>query len=404
MARPVSLTARANSFICSSKFDQAKPLLDLAIQTNPKDVEALLVRAKLYAMMDPPNNVLALKDARRAVELSPEDPVAQQLCGAAYFAAGRGNEAMSCYERSLRLSRGLPSMSGLLVDLVICMTRSSKHISTLDGAKEWLSEPPADSIGTACRVIVLSHLERGNEVLRLADSSPPVDGACAALKAARALALVRANLPQEAMQCAEQALRQLPGCAAVLMIRGKARFNTGDANGALADFEAARRGLQAGKRAPDTRLDVNIAATKLRLGRFEDTKADLLSVISKDPKNAAAWMNMASLNMQMDRPSDAVNNLNAALGANPGCLLARTMRGLAFLKSGAPHLAINDLYKVCKQRPDAPAKRLLKSALEHIADEHCLYEESPSKKARTGITVDELSAIEALKCLGSVAM
>lgn len=396
MAGPSSPVGRAAALVSSRRFDLARPLLDKALEDDPDDIDALIVRSKLYALGGPSGREPSLRDAKRAALLDPDDSIAQQLCGAAHFALGHGNEALSCYEKCTRLCRGLPRTSDLLVDIVMFMTRTKAHLSTLEGAIVWLSEPPKDSIGAALRAVVMSHLGRDSEALRMARSAG--DTSCPVVQAATALALLRANRPSEAIQSADKALASLPGCTAVLMVRGKARFNTGQFDSALADFEDARRGLQITKRMPDTRLDVNIAATKLRLGRIDDARTELHRVLTKDPTNAAAWMNMASLNMQTAMPQDAVRNLNRALDATPSCPLARTMRGLAFMRSGSPHLAVNDLYKVCRVRPDSTTKGLLKSALEQIADEHCLYE-SPTKKLRS----EELSAIEGLKRLGSTS-
>lgn len=88
------------------RFDVARERYDLAVDTNPSESLAWLLRGTMHAFMG--EGDAAIEDTQRAIALSPLDPhryFYDSLAGTAYLAAGHYDCALDLAKRSLRSNR-----------------------------------------------------------------------------------------------------------------------------------------------------------------------------------------------------------------------------------------------------------------------------------------------------------
>lgn len=96
-------------------------------------------------------------------------------------------------------------------------------------------------------------------------------------------------------------------------------FNLGKALQLAQRFDDALAAHEAGlKLAPDDLALLHARATTLlQLGNAETAESNLRMLLHRDPRNADAWINLATALVQLKRPAEAVRSLNFALEINP---------------------------------------------------------------------------------------
>jgi tetratricopeptide (TPR) repeat protein len=140
------------------RFDTAAAKFEHALEVNPNDSTAWLLRAMMYCFVG--DDTKAVQSADRAIRLSPLDPrrsYYDSLAASAYGSAGHYDKAIELAQRSLRLDR---SHASTLRTLAISQFRSGRvedarktvrEILTLDPTltvTKYLSRHPAAEFAT----------------------------------------------------------------------------------------------------------------------------------------------------------------------------------------------------------------------------------------------------------------
>jgi len=163
--------------------------------------------------------------------------------------------------------------------------------------------------------------------------APPVAGEPAREDAYRAnnrgVALLEQFRPQDAAEAFREALRIDPGLAIARVNLAIALFNVPDLAQARSEAEAAAR---AAPEAPQPRYVLGLIARSEN--RTDDARAAFEKVLSIDPADVGALVNLGQLHMQQRQYPDAVAGFRSAVAAEPYNATAVYNLGLALTRSG----------------------------------------------------------------------
>lgn len=95
----------------------------------------------------------------------------------------------------------------------------------------------------------------------------------------------------------------------------------------------------------------NLAATLIRLGRYEEARKHLHTALRLDPKHVEAMFNKGNLSLAAARYADAENLLRRAAGAKPTDPLIRSRLGEALAGQGLAQKARGEFEKVLQTTP-----------------------------------------------------
>jgi Tfp pilus assembly protein PilF len=93
---------KAHELNAQSKFEEALPLLNQAIELDPKLTDAYISRSFTYGKLEMVSK--ALKDVQKALELSPNDEVAYNNRGFLYMRLGQYDKAISDFTKAVSLN------------------------------------------------------------------------------------------------------------------------------------------------------------------------------------------------------------------------------------------------------------------------------------------------------------
>lgn len=93
---------KAHDLNAKAKFEDALPLLNQAIELDPKFVDAYISRSFTYGKMGQVSN--ALKDAQKALELNPNNEIAYNNRGFLYLRLGQYDKAIADFSKAVALN------------------------------------------------------------------------------------------------------------------------------------------------------------------------------------------------------------------------------------------------------------------------------------------------------------
>lgn len=154
--------------------------------------------------------------------------------------------------------------------------------------------------------------------------------------------LGRAKVWKNAATLFDHVIKQSPDAAFAYNNRGIARFNSGQTEEALADYERAVA-LHPGY----SSAYYNKGLANQGLGNYDKAVEDFSKAIDLNPPYASAYTARGIVEMDIfrDLPA-ALEDFTRAIRINPGFAQAYFNRGIVFLRMGKPHLACPDLKKV----------------------------------------------------------
>lgn len=175
----------------------------------------------------------------------------------------------------------------------------------------------------------------------------------AALAALGALTWQRLGVWRDGVTLWSDVLERHPRSAVSYGNRGHARAASGDAAGALADFQAA---LDLGL-APALRARVLFDRARLRqdLGELEAAVAEYGEALRLDPRHVEALVNRGNALDAAGRPADALADYDEALRRDSGSDLAYYNRGLTRRRLGDLPGALSDFDAALRLNPWRPA-------------------------------------------------
>ncbi len=142
-----------------------------------------------------------------------------------------------------------------------------------------------------------------------------------------------------------------------------------------------------GKRVPDSQIDPqSMALTKLGIseaadGRLEDATDAFESALAVDPRNRAAYVELASVAKKQGLPGKAIRMYREALLIEPNDVIALSGQGEALVQKGAIERAKENLARIEKLCVNAcPEQTRLATAIEKGPDKPVMAAEAATPK------------------------
>ncbi len=131
--------------------------------------------------------------------------------------------------------------------------------------------------------------------------------------------------------------------------RGIIALDEGDADGAIADFQKALEGGDAG-----SMVRVNLARAYLTKGDLDKSRSYAEAVLRDDPKNKAAELLLATVDMKRDELDAAETHLRRAIAIDPTFVPARSKLGEVLRRRGRDDAALAEFRAVVEIAPISP--------------------------------------------------
>jgi len=285
---------------------KAKAEFEEALQANPNSIEALYWSATVKLRLG--DSATAVRLLEKAVSVDPEYTSARYELAQAYAADERSGEAAKQFEEFRRLKK----------------REAWKSPSGGTGAPSVSPPGPADA----------GHLEDWIGF---------------------ATYLLGEKRPREALLILEQATKEAPENAEMLLLTAAARTETGEVEEALAAYAEAE------KRGPTALLYWGRGTLHSRLGNDAMALADLRRALSMElPAREAAQghRTVATILMSQRRWPEAEAALRSALALDPSPAPAHLLLAETLLQSGKPAEAAREARRALDGAPDDVASRL----------------------------------------------
>jgi putative PEP-CTERM system TPR-repeat lipoprotein len=249
----------------------------------------------------------AIEDFKRAVELTPLNPDARYQLAVANLAIGNGRAAAEELATVIQLKADYWPAQLKLAELMA----TSGDQNVLAEARERLTRVIARLPGDAGAVTALSIVEW------------------------------KLGQREQAQRRLEQALTTLPNQLDWVATLAKMRMAAGNPAGAEASLRAAAEG--------SAKATIFLAEYYSAMGRFAEAEAELKRVLGREPQNATALLDLATLQAGQNRMPEAARTYRA-LAALPD-RRHHEMYGLFLLQSGEFEPAIEELEQRLREDP-----------------------------------------------------
>jgi len=321
----------------------AEALLDLdrALELAPRN--ALVMRYRGSTLVSLGRNDEAVRTLDAALGIDPNDAHAYLNRGSAHHNLGNHELALADYSAALRIE---PTLVRARVNRAITLLVLGKLDEAHAEIERAVAGAPEDAEGLARRAQV--RWARGDRAAAVAD----VEAAMARAPRALWILTIRAELAvgqrdSLAMEATyAKAIALAPESADVVCGRGNARYELGNHDGALADFEELVRrwpGLVAGY--------VNRAVVRRMRGQLEPALADLDHALQLDPKRADAHRQRAITLIVMRRTDEALVAFDRVVELAPRQAGWRSERGSLLAQLGRFDQALADFATAIRLEP-----------------------------------------------------
>ncbi|MBS0261749.1 MAG: tetratricopeptide repeat protein [Planctomycetes bacterium] len=415
---------RAELLAGAGRHSEAVGELDALLAVRPTFVPALLAKADILRMTD--QNAEALRLAKQAVELDPENPTAHLSCGLAqatmqeHVAAidhltkaltlapteplpllfrseqwamlGNHNSALADVDQFLTSRPGWVPALQVKAQVLLGLNRFEESAKVLD---EIVAHEPnertlllrgralasAGKLETAhsdfTQVVGINPqhaqawLHRAQvsfELHRMDDARDDVEKALAIEPALieglflRGLIALREDSPEAAASAFDQVLAEDPVHERALLRRGELHLAQQEADEALALFERAHATYPSSAEALCLR-----AETQRVQGESAAALADFEAALVLDPQLAGAYFGRARIHAEAGDHREALTEIDRAIAVNPDWAEARWFRATLLMSQGDVETAVSDLEYLRTQTFDnaLPTQLLAAQALLH---------------------------------------
>ena len=292
-----------NMLAHSARFDHAISTYDRALAIAPDVPELLLNRGN--ALFELGRHADALANYDTALMRSPANPVLWSNRGTALAELGRKDEALESFSKALAIDPRNPGArfgrSGLFAD-------AGRHADALRDL-ESLDEESAEVYYR--RGMLLLHLERSDEALKLLNRSIAIAPGDAQSHIGRAMALGALMRDQEALGAIDTALRLSPSNPDAWNGRANILLRLKRYDDALICTD---RLLQLDPAAAVAWHNRGVALYGLK--RSREALAAYEKALSLDARNASTWTNSAVTLMSLGKSEPALENFARALEIN----------------------------------------------------------------------------------------
>jgi len=229
------------SLRCMDALVKARPadaikFCDLALELNPRNVNALDLRGNAYVMTG--QSAKAIADFSRAIAVAPAEPNAYRFRGAVYTALHRDREALADFNRALALAPGdllTIEFRGHLHQVTGRYAPAIADFTTVIDAQPGL----ARAWNSRCWTRTLANVDLA-AALKDCDTAIRLDPASAFARDSRGFVYVRLKRYASAEQSFDEALKLKPDLASSLFGRAIAKLELHDVT-APKDLAAAKR-------------------------------------------------------------------------------------------------------------------------------------------------------------------
>lgn len=283
----------------------------------------------------------ALPALRRAMQLLPQDAELAANLGALLASRGQWAEACTAYGQALRLQPGLAGAHNNLGNALLALQQPAQALVAFDAALR-LQPGLQAALGNRARaLLVLGRHGDAADAFGAAVSAQPAD---AALREHAATALAAAGREEEALAQLRMAVRLAPQRATAGFLLGQWLQQRGDTEGAAQAWEHVLAGD-----AGHAEAACNLAL--LRPGRGEAVLGAALATGLSGERRAGVLINLGSLLLSQDRPTDAVAACRDALAASPASPQALHNLAQALKRQGRLDEADGVLTRLIAQQP-----------------------------------------------------
>lgn len=330
---------------------QALKLIAPALAKHPDNAQLLTVRALARSGLK--DDVGALADAQRAVQVDPTYVQAVALLAALYGQKNDNAQAASLVESSLQK---LPHSTQLREVLASIYAQAGDNGRTEEQLRELIAMRPATlryRAELAQVSVAENHLDQAEAVLRAAvQAAPQSDNA--------KLLLVYFLRDHRSAAQSEAALRSFiataPDDYALRLALGTALENDSQPAPALTAYGAI---VQQDGDGPNALLARDrMAGIYMTEGRTDEAAAEAAQVLNKDPGNDAALMIRGNLELMGGHPTAAMTDFRAVERDEPGFVGVHRLLAQALLINGDAPLAEEELQTAIQIAPSDAEIRL----------------------------------------------
>jgi tetratricopeptide (TPR) repeat protein len=378
-------TKAATVLLASRQFDAARKASELALQADPKNVEAqLLLAHALAGLQDLPT---AVREVEEAIQLAPDDSRPHTSLGSIRLAQGETAQAEQAYKRAVDLN---PSALSARIGLGLFYWSTGAAPKAEEQLKAAVAAHPQDAL--ANRMLALFYLASNRQaeaeapLLVLAGMDDPAGMITVADHYARTKRVDEARAMYVRLKEKNES-RTL----AILRLAGL-DFTTGNREAAHAalDAELKQEGAspdvailktrfylterkyaeaeETGKRA--VALDPNsasahyvLAQTLAAAGKIEPAIREFNEVLRINPRARSAELNLSRLSLAAGNPDEALRRAQMARTADPANLEARLGVARAYLALRDFARAESELRALRTDHPNVAAVHALHGGL-----------------------------------------
>lgn len=264
--------------------------------------------------------------------------------GRYHYLGGRWDEAVVCFEQSLRLDPGMPKTQFNLGLAHLRAGRPARAVAPLQEAVRLLPRYFAAHLNLG---IALTRLGRAEEALPHFATAYRDDPWPEEVHFQWGVALARLGRWADAIARYTECLRMNPRHVEAATNLGTALMETKDFPAAIAQFETARR-----LRPEQPEVHFNLGLAHNALGHRDETMRHYTEAIRLDPGHATARLNLGIALAQAGRLPEAIAQLEEAARLRPGAPEMHANLGVALALAGRSEDALAAYQAALRLQPD----------------------------------------------------
>lgn len=333
----------AKLFLFAGAADRALQLVEPALAKG-EDSQLLTVRGA--ARIQSGDAEGGLSDARRAVEVDPDNSDAIALLAATYRRSAKNDEALTLLREAVKRHPDDSALRLVLAQLYVQLEDRGSAETELTELVRLNPKEHKYRYQLAHFYLGQKNVDRAERVLRDAIAVEP-DASELKLALSDFLATQRSR---------QQAERELRAFIAAEPDRAELRMGLGgfyERGGQLEQAEATYRDIIARERkeAPVLAVRNRIAAIKIGQGKLDDAQALLVEVLDENPRDNEALVLRANIAMAQRNAVAAIGDLRAVLRDQPTSSAILRALARAHAQNGDPALAEENLRAAVQYNP-----------------------------------------------------
>jgi tetratricopeptide (TPR) repeat protein len=315
---------------------------DRTIEINPKYVEAYANRGIAYGKLG--NQMQAISDFDRAIEINPELALAYINRGAAYREIGNLRQAISDFDRAIEMNP----------ELALAYINRGAAYRKLGNQKQAISD--YDKVIELNPGLALAYINRGAAYRELGNQRQAISDYDRAIEinpkyadAYNDLGIAYGELGnlRQAISDYDRAVEINPKYAEAYNNRGAVYGTLSNNRQAISDYD---RAIEID---PEFALAyINRGTAYRELGNQRQAISDFDRAIEINPDNAKAYYNRGVVYNILGNNRQAISDFDRAIEIDPDYADAYNNRGVAYGKLGNPRQAISDFDRAIEINPD----------------------------------------------------